>query len=385
LSCPSDEELRSRSSIKWSRTVPGVIAADIAELDFLTAPAVSAALSEAAARSDFGYPDFSAGLSVRVAERFAWRMQERFGWSPTPGRIQLCAQIMQGLSCAVLAYTKPGDWILTHAPTYAPIVHILTQLGRRPLFCPPCSLRDVSDLHEAMDDAWDGKPIPMVILCNPHNPTGRVLDERTLEVFAEFSAAQRGVVFCDEIYQDLVHWPARHCSAGSVPALHERAVIFTSAAKSFSIGGLRCAVGYFGSRELYETYCQLPWHLRNGASLPGMHATVVAWDSGGEWLAALRAQLVRNRAILGSYLDRETALQWQVPDATYLAWLSVRRPTGGGDLPGFLLLKAKVALQAGQSFGPGFAGYARLNFGTSEKRLHEIIRRLEQALSGPPA
>ena len=378
----SEEELRQRTSIKWSRVPPGVIAADIAELDFRAPEPVVSAVRRCADGSDLGYPDYSAGgpgTPARLAEVFCGRMQTRFGWTPDPARVETSGQIMQALCCAVLSYTNPGDTVLTHAPTYRPIAEAIRRLDRRCLTVQVSDIRDVSDWTEATKEA--GIPrVPMVVLCHPHNPTGYVFDSNTLSVLAEFAERNDAVIFSDEIYQDLVYDPAGYRSTGAVAGLNQRTVMFTSAAKSFGIAGLRCAVGYFGSRRLHEDFCRLPWHLRSTASLPGINATIAAWSQCETWLDELRSRLAANREIVTDRLADIPSVRCVTPAATYSCWLDLSDTVAAADPREYLIRAARVSLQAGESFGAEYKGNARLNFGTAPERLAAMLDRLSLAL-----
>jgi cystathionine beta-lyase len=377
---PTDEELRARASLKWSRAAPDEIPADIAELDFDLAPPVTAVLQDGVDRSDFGYPDFVSGTPVLLAEVFADRMERRFGWQPEVGCVELAAQIMQGLCCAILAFTDPGDIVITHAPTYRPILQAIEHLRRQCVTIPVEDLRETAQLEAALEGRRLEGRVRMIVLCQPHNPTGHVFDKRTLEVFGAFVDQRDAILFSDEIHQDFVHGSHEHSAPASVEALSARTITFTSAGKSFNIGGLRCAVGHFGSPQLHAAYSRLPWHLRNGASLPGVQATLAAWQSGDAWLAALQRQLYRNRAIVARSLKDLYSIRGVPPDATYFGWLDLRNSPAADDPRGFFLDKVRLVLQAGMFFGVEFKAFARLNFGTSEARLRTILGRLASAL-----
>lgn len=375
----SEEELRGRTSIKWSRVAAGVIAADIAELDFRAPEPVLAAVRRCADLSDFGYPDYIAGTPARLAEIFCERMRSRFGWTPDPARVETCGQIMQALCCAIMAYTNPGDTVLTHAPTYRPIAEAIERLDRRCVTLPVCDVRDVSDWTDAIR-ASGAQRVSMVVLCHPHNPTGYVFNSNTLTVLAELAENNHAVIFSDEIYQDLVYDPAVYCSTGAVAGLNQRTVMFTSAAKSFGIAGLRCAVGYFGSQRLHEDFCRLPWHLRSTASLPGINATIAAWSQCETWLDALRSRLAINREVVIERMADIPSVRCGRPAATYSCWLDLSGTVAAHDPRDYLTRTARVSLQAGDSFGREYKGNARLNFGTAPERLAVMLDRLTLAL-----
>jgi cysteine-S-conjugate beta-lyase len=380
LISPTDDELRRRSGLKWSRTEPGAIAADIAELDFDVAAPISQVLHYSVAHSDFGYPDFTSGTPLRLKHVYSERTATRFGWRPDPDRVELCAQVAQALCCALMAFTEPGDVVVTHAPTYGPIQHAIELLGRRCVTIPVTDLVDATELEDALRARSVQDRVRMMVLCQPHNPTGHVFDATTLGALGSFAERHDVVVFSDEIHQDLVHSPGRSHSPAATRRLAGRTVAFTSAAKSFNIPGLRCAVGHFGSPGLHAAFTRLPWHLRDGASLPGIAATLAAWESGDEWLGSLRRQLLRNRSILIDRLRELECIHWRPPEATYLAWLDLSGSAAAASPRDFFADKANVHLQPGSAFGDDFGAFARLNFGTSEARLCAILERLASAL-----
>lgn len=369
--------MRAKTSIKWSRVDAGRIPADIAELDFDIAPPIRFALEKVVRRSDFGYPDFSSGTPVRLCEEFGDRMVRRFGWTPATERVEVCAQIMQAFCCALLAFTRPGDVVVTHAPTYRPVLESVASSGRRCVTLPATDLHDAEAIEEAVRAEAPNARVALIYLCQPHNPTGHVFDARSIEALGEFAQRHDAVVFADEVHQDFV-FAAEHPIPAATPAVADRLVTFTSAAKSFNIAGLRCAVGHFGTAELHRRYCALPWHLRSGASLPGIEATRVAWREGDDWLRALRARLRVNRRIAAEVIAASTCVRWDPPAATYLAWLDLGGTAAARNPE--ILRRATVKLQPGIVFGARFKDFARLNLGTSEERLHVILQRLTDAL-----
>ncbi|WP_328665419.1 MalY/PatB family protein [Streptomyces sp. NBC_00328] len=377
----SDEQLRAGPGLKWGRARPEVIPADVAELDFAVAPAIRAALWDAVDRSDLGYPDYTTGAPTQLAELFAHRSEEQWGWRANPAATEVCAQITQALCCAILAFTRPGDQILTHSPTYPPFIEAIRSLGRRPVLVPAGNLSE-----EAVATAWakaaEERDIRMIVLCQPHNPTGHVFDFGTLEEIARLAVGRNAVVFSDEIHADILYAGTEFRSIVSVGAAADRTIVFTSAAKSFNIAGLRCAVGHFGTAELHARFRRLPWHLRSGASALGLAATIAAWESCDEWLEQLRTQLSANRARLLEFLSNFDQVHVRPPAATYLAWIDLRAAGIGPDAGSFLESAGRIALYPGSLFGASLGEFVRLNFGTSAARLEIILERLGDALEG---
>ncbi|QNP68122.1 aminotransferase class I/II-fold pyridoxal phosphate-dependent enzyme [Streptomyces roseirectus] len=377
LTALTDGELRAGRGLKWSRAPAGVIPADIAELDFALAPPIRAVLSSAVERSDVGYPDYTGGAPVRLAELFAERTRRRMGWSPEPARVEVCAQVVQALCCALLAFTRRGDEVLLHSPTYPPFLEAVRSLGRRPLLLP------VRGAGVAQWAAVEGaRRLRLVVLCHPHNPTGHVFGRAALERLAGLAVRSDAVVFADEIHAEIVYPGTEFHSIASVRAAAERTIVFTSAAKSFNIAGLRCAVGHFGGAELHARFRRLPWHLRSGAGALGIAATIAAWESCDDWLDQLREQLGTNRTRVTDFMSHFEQIRFVPPSGTYLAWLDLRATPAASDAHGYFAKTAMIFLQPGSVFGASLEGFVRMNFGTSEERLDSLLERFGRALDG---
>jgi cysteine-S-conjugate beta-lyase len=379
VDCPNDDALRQRSSIKWSRIGPGELPADIAELDFTAAPAIRHALQKTLDLSDFGYPDFTAGAPVALKEVFCRRMNTRFRWTITPDRVELSSQIVQALCCAILTFTQAGDSVLMHAPVYPPFASAVLELKRRLVTMPVLDVASAAEL--ATTFPIPQRPVRLIVLCHPHNPTGHVFSMSTLSALAHYAASEAAIVFSDEIYQDLVFAQNEYSPAAMIPGLGDRMITFTSAAKSFNIGGLRCAVGHFGTESLQRAYTSLPWHLRDGAGHLGIAATIAAWQHGDDWLSAVRRILLNNRQLIAAAVAKLEPVEWIPPSAGFAAWLNFGSWSLPGDPACLLRQRAGVALQSGALFGPSFDRHARLNFGTSPERLSRMLDRITRALT----
>jgi len=370
----TDNELESRQSLKWNRARPGTVPADIAEADFAVAKPILQVLTAAVAHSDLGYPDFDSdrGGPQRLGEVFADRMHNKFNVPADPRRVEVCAQIMQALCCVILVYSQPGDLILVHEPTYPPMARAIGDLNRRPIAVPVPD-RDSGDYAELLESVGS-KRIAIIILCNPHNPTGRLFTASQLGALADLAERHESVIFADEIHHDLTY-ETPHLSIAAIDSAASRSIVFTSAAKSFNIAGLRCAVGHFGSHKLLQEYRKLPWHLRSGASILGIEATIAAWSTCEPWLNEFRALLQRNRLLISEALAASKTI-YTPPEATYFAWLDLKSISGDPDPVHMLGEERNILLQNGASFGQGYSNFARLNFAVPERRLRTILSEI---------
>ena len=376
--------LRRRRGEKWALHGPDVLPAWVAEMDFPLAEPVRRAVEQALELDDLGYP-----LHPRRDELpalFAERMATRFGWRPDAGRVEVIADVVQGIYVAVSQLSAAGEGVVVQTPIYPPFLEAVAETGRRlvenPLVCGAAGARFEIDF-ELLRSRIDATT-RILLLCNPHNPTGRVLERRELEGLAELALAQGLVVVADEIHADLVYPGQRHVPFASLsPEVEERTVTLTSATKAFNIPGLRCALAHFGSSALQHRFLALPRSLRGGLGALGQAATLAAWRVGQPWLDAVLAYLAGNRDLVARFVaDRLPGVGHVPPEASYLAWLDCRALRLEPTPERFFLSQAKVALSAGERFGEPGIGWVRLNFATSRAILGEILERMAKALRG---
>ncbi|WP_246266914.1 MalY/PatB family protein [Nonomuraea typhae] len=357
-----------RDGLKWTRVAPGVIPAWVADMDLPTAPAVVEAL-KARAEGDLGYPTWLDSYQAGpISEAFGERMAARYDWTPDIGHCRTYSDINQALQVFLHIWTKPGDGVALHTPAYHPFLGTLATMDR-PLH--PIQL-------EPDGESW-GCEVPdlsgckVLLLVNPHNPTGRVFTRQELELLAEHAERHDLLVLSDEIHADLTYAPHRHIPFATI--LPDRTVTLTSATKAFNLGGIRCSIAHVGSPAARKALEEQPPFLYGSAGVFGVEATVAAWRHGDAWLEQTLALLDRNRSALAARLP--ATVRYRIPEATYLAWLDVGRP----GLAEVLEREAKVLLNDGALFGPGGDEYVRLNFATTEATLTEILDRLVPALS----
>ena len=376
-----DVELSSltrRPGVKWNRAAPDVLPAWIAEMDFAPAPAVREALVRCA-QEDVGYPAWDGRpeeIPLRAA--FAERMRERYGWVLDPAHVREFTDINQGLQAVLAVATGPGDGVAVHTPTYPPFLATVTSMERR-LISVPYVRRDdgwVFDADRLDRELADGNS-RVLLLVNPHNPTGRVLSRPELEELAELACRHDLLVIADEIHADLVHGSHRHIPFGSLsPEVAARTVTLTSATKAFNVPGVRCAVAHVGAAEVRAALAS-PTHLYGEPNTFGVAATLAAWREGDSWLAQLRPVLERNAELVRAELP--SGIGYTPPQGSFLAWLDCRSLDLPTDPYTFFLEKARVLLNDGRTFGPGGEGFVRLNFGTSPTLLREILDRMRSA------
>jgi cystathionine beta-lyase len=381
LLVPRLDDLRRRRGLKWRLYGEDVLPLWVAEMDVLPPDPVTAAVTDAMALGDTGYPWAPDYLDAVVG--FARR---RWGWAPEPARARLVPNVMLGVSEVLRLVTGPGDAVVVNCPVYPPFYAFVRNLGRRVVEAPLGAEGriDLRSLAEAFDVARRGGGRAAYLLASPHNPTGVVHTEQELTAAGELAAGHGVRVVVDEIHAPLVHAPHRFVPYLSLPVGAVGFSVF-SASKGFNLAGLTSAVAMAGEGAAGDL-AAMPEEVAFGASHVGSIAQAAALREGDEWLDALLGGLERNRHLLhGLLADHLPGVGYRVPEGTYLAWLDLRSLGLGDDPAAFFREHAKVALSAGPGFGTGGAGHARLNFATSPAVLTEAVERMARAVrvSGP--
>lgn len=388
-SVPAPDELRARGGKKWTTHPADVLPMWLADMDFTAPEPVRAVVAEAAAAGAFEYP--AEALYAAVGDAFLDRMVGRFGWEPDPEGTELLADLVQGLVTTVVALTDPGHTVITLTPVYPPFLTAAGVAGRRLV---PVELRREHGFRVdpgALAAAFERSGARVLLLCNPHNPTGRALSADELLAIAEVAHRYDAVVVSDEIHADLVlpaAAPARvaHIPFGSVADdAAARTVTLQSATKAFNLGGMRCGVAHFGSDALHRRFAaRFPARSLGRVTSLSARATATAWRECDPWLAAVTRQLAENRDILARWVARlPERVRWLPPEATYLAWLQLPG-LSEASAAGVLLERGRVAVSAGEDFGgPHLRDHVRLNFATSPDLLATGLSRIGAALENP--
>ncbi|MEO3828818.1 aminotransferase class I/II-fold pyridoxal phosphate-dependent enzyme [Actinomadura sp. B10D3] len=379
----TEAALRGRGGKKWRTYADDVLPMWLADMDFQPAEAVRRAVLETARAGTFTYP-FDAEHRG-VGEAFAARMRTRFGWEARADRTAVIADLVQGLTATVMAYSEPGDGVIVLSPIYPPFVRSVEVSGRKVADVPMVDGPDGFAIDFDLLARQAARPdVRLMLLCHPHNPTGRVFTAEELRHLSEVALEHGVVVVSDEVHADLVYAPHAHTVFSAV-ALDSGATTVTlqSATKTFNLGGLRCAVVHFGSESLRRRFtATFPDRVLGRVSGVSAAATAAAWNEGDEWLGGVLEILELNRRRVFDWVAAHSDVRAHMPEGTYFAWLEFTQlPPGGGSAHEHLLKNARVALQAGEDFAASCPTWARLNFATSPLILAEALGRMEAALT----
>ncbi|WP_315070113.1 aminotransferase class I/II-fold pyridoxal phosphate-dependent enzyme [Actinomyces massiliensis] len=388
------EIMRSRNSLKWSRYDGDVIGAWVAEMDLGTAPAVTAVLRRAVENGCLGYMPTGADRAAR--EAVASFHAQTFGWKVPVGDVSLLPNVLSALEAVIEHHTEPGSAVIVPTPAYMPFLSIPGRHGRECIQVPALHGSGTSgrpdwtldlDRIEAAMAAGGG----LLVLCNPWNPVGRVLEPAELDDVASLSSRYRVPVFADEIHSSLVLDPeAVHTCYGSRSAAEDD-LTFTATAvsKGWNIPGLMCAqlIASGGARASWEASAPSA-HLADEAAPLGAQAVTAALSPEGlEWNRNVRDYIRGNVELVAEALADIEEVRLTEPAGTYLAWLDCSGLSGleraEGMAPArFFRREPGVAMNPGAAFGQGYERFCRLNLATSRGIASQIAQRLVGAIRG---
>ncbi|MHA3026146.1 MULTISPECIES: MalY/PatB family protein [Chromohalobacter] len=371
---------RQYPSQKWQRYADDVLPLWVADMDFVSPPEVVSALQSRVAHGVFGYGRVTDALHETLCEWSA----THYDWSIEPDWQVWVPGVVPALHLAAQAFCSPGQGVMTATPIYPPFLRVAERSGRvaeRVMLAEP----EVAGGPWRLDlEALEAAITPqtrLLLWCHPHNPTGRVWDERELQALGELAERHDLLVVSDELHCDLILDPARkHRPLASLsPALAERTVTLWAPSKTFNIAGLSSACAVIPDPGLRRRFREAAAGLLPDVNVLGMTATQAAYAHGEPWRRELLTTLNANLQCLREHVARWPGVAMSPPEATYLAWLDLRDAGLGASPQRDLLETARVALSDGADFGcPGFA---RLNFGTPTSLLEQALERLDVRLA----
>jgi cysteine-S-conjugate beta-lyase len=373
------ESLRRRQSRKWRAFPSDVLPAFLAEMDFPLAPPVAKAIVDAVAEGDCGYASPSEELG-RALSAFA---RARFDWEIDPSAVLLMPDVMVGITELLRVAARPGDGVVINTPVYPPFFTHIAEAGCRVVEAPLAHASHGYELDlEAVERAF-ASGARVYLLCNPHNPTGRVFSRTELVHIAELAERYDVTVLADEIHSPLVLTGARHVPFLSIgePA-PSRGIALVSASKAWNIPGLKCAQAVVASDAMRKLVGRLPEGLAYQAGNLGVAASIAAYCDGGEWLDQLLGVLDRNRRLMSELLaDRLPGVAYTPPQGGYLAWLDCRGLGLREEPVDVFLARGRVALGPGPKFGSQGVGHVRVTMATTAEILREVVERMRTGLS----
>ena len=381
MSCDLDHVIDRlcTESAKWHAYPQDVLPLWVADMDFACPEPVIQALHERVSHGIFGYPAEPPDLRAVVVD-WIWRS---YNWRVQPEALVFLPGIVVGFNLAIRAVARPGDGILAQTPVYFPILWAPANSG---CHLDTMELTHLPDGSYGVDmDAFVAAITPgtrVFVLCNPHNPVGRVFRRDELEAMA-LACRRHDLVICsDEIHCDLVYGGHRHLPVASLdPDIGQHTITLMAPSKTFNIAGLHSSFAVVENAELRDAFVKARAGLVSGISVLGYVAMLAAYRDGRPWLDALLRYLQSSRDSLAESVTAHLpGIAMCKPEGTFLAWLDCRASRLPKNPKRFFLEKARLALNGGASFGPGGDGFVRLNFGCPRATLAEALDRMAKAM-----
>lgn len=382
MSCNFDQIIDrcGTDSVKWCYYPQDALPLWVADMDFRSPDAVIRALHERVEHGVFGYGVELPELREVVMER----LERLYGWNVKAEELVFLPGVVPGFNLACQALSSPGDGVLVQTPAYPPILSAPANAG-----CSRDEMRlmpDSDGRHLIDFDLFEEtitRRTRVFILCNPHNPVGRVFTQRELERMAEICLRHKVVICSDEIHCDFVYRGHHHIPIGSLSAeVADQTITLLAPSKTFNIAGLHFAVAVVPNGELREKLCAARRGVVGEPDILSCTAALAAYRYGQDWLDQLMGYLQSNRDFTFDFVqERLPGISMSLPEGTYLAWLDCRDAGIPGNLHEFFLQKAKVAVNDGPDYGNGGEGFVRLNFGCPRSTLADALQKMERALN----
>jgi cystathionine beta-lyase len=372
---------RGTGSLKWDRYADrDVIPLWVADMDFQSPPAVMEALGARAAHGVFGYT----APYPAVVDQVLRYLREAHGVAAEADWLYWVPGLVPALNLACRAFAEEGEGVLTCTPVYPPFLSAPLN-GARVLQRAPLQVRRDGSWGfdwKAMEDAADAST-RVFILCNPHNPVGRVYSRDELDRLAAFCDRRNLVLISDEIHCDLILDDGlRHVPTLSLGAdVAARTVTLMSPSKTYNLPGLACAYAIIPNPDLRARLRRTCRGIITEVNAFGYTACLAAYRDGDPWRQALLRYLRENRDELArAVAERMPGVVMAPMEATYLAWLDVRAL--GLERPAEHFVEHGVGLSNGVDFGA--PGFLRVNFGCSRTLLREGMERMVRAVAAAP-
>ena len=377
----TSENIYDPNSIKWNYFERDVLPLWVADMDFLPAPEIVEAL-KVRLETWLGYEGMTG--NPKLLEGIVAHMAG-FGWTGLePKNIWLVSGVVPGMYASVLGLSSAGDEIITQTPIYPPFMSSIKDHNRKMLENKMLILDNkwLIDFENLETLATPGTRVLM--LCNPHNPTGRVFTRSELEKLAAFVLKHHLWVISDELHANLILEPGlKHIPFASLSSeISDRTVTITGPCKTFTTAGLGIGAVISTNTKLLERIQAVTKGLMGHSNIMSETAWLSGLELGMPWLEKTKAYLHANREFLGAYLREHLPdVRCVLPEATYLAWLDMNHYSQVPEMQKFLLETAKVGLNEGTNFGADYTGFVRLNFATSRQVLTQALERIRAALT----
>ncbi len=371
-------ERRGTDSLKWSLYPDDVIPMWVADMDFQSARPVIQAIHQRVEHGIFGYCRPPASLRSAIKRR----LRDLYQWDVLEDEILFVPGIVSALNVAIQTYAAPGDGVLAQPPVYFHFIKDPVHHGRMVDDPPLVRKGNTYEIDFEQFEKSITNRTRVFILCNPHNPVGRVFTRTELEKLAEICLRHRLIICSDEIHCDLLYEGFHHSPIATLdPEVADRTVTLMAPSKTYNVAGLGCGYAIIKNEALRRAWQKTSFGIVPGVEIVGYAAALAALQEGQDWLSQMLVYLQGNRDFLEQYIrEWMPSVHMCKMEATFLAWLDCRETAIRGNPAEFFLREARVGLSNGRDFGVQGDGFVRLNFACPRRRLVEALDRMAAAI-----
>ena len=363
---------------KWkeAETDRQVLPAWIADMDFEVLPEIRQTVHDYAEQLVYGYTYASDGLIEAVQN---WE-ENQHGYTFDKEALVFIEGVVPAISIAIQAYTKEGEAVLINTPVYPPFARSI-KLNNRKLITNSLLVKNglfEIDFEQLEKDLVENA-VKLYLLCNPHNPGGRVWEKEVLEKIGQLCQKHGVLLVADEIHQDLTLFGHKHHPFNTInPDFKDFSIILSSATKTFNIAGTKNSYAVIENPKLRLAF-QKRQLANNHHEISGLGylATETAYRYGKDWLGELKEVIENHINYVVDFFGKKTKIKVMKPQGTYLVWLDFSAyGLSEEDLQRLLKEEAKVILNRGLDFGEEGALHARLNVAMPTSILEEVCQRI---------
>ncbi|WP_293441651.1 MalY/PatB family protein [Planktotalea sp.] len=375
---------RGTHSVKWDamEALYGVPADDgismwVADMDFRPPQCISNAVAKMHEHGVYGYY----GDDAPYREAICWWMKTRHGWEVDPAGIFTTHGLVNGTAMCVDAFTNPGEGVVLFTPVYHAFAKVISAAGRDVV---ECEMSNVNGRYELDFDAYDAQMTgneTMLVLCSPHNPSGRVWSKGELQAVAAFAKRHELILVSDEIHHDLVFDGHTHIPMAKIAGIEDSLVIMTATTKTFNIAGSHSGNVIIADPDLRARFGARMMAMGLSPNSFGLFMAEAAYSpDGASWVDDLVQYLDGNRKVFDAGVNAIPSLKSMDMASTYLAWVDFAN-TGMSreEFTSRVQQNARIAANHGPTFGKGGESFLRFNFATPRARVIEAVERLQMA------
>ena len=353
----------------------------VADMDFATLDEVKNALIEKANYGVFGYSEPKERYFKAINNWF----KVNHNWDIDTSKVVLACGVVLAIAATIRALTKENDAVLICQPVYYPFEETIKVNNRKLVVS---ELKNINNHYEVDFNDFEKKivenDVKLFILCNPHNPVGRVWTREELERIGDICLKHNVFVISDEIHADFTYEGHKHIVFATVKKEFENnCIVCTAPTKTFNLAGLHISNIYIPNDDVRRNYkLEMAKIGYSQSNVMGIIACQAAYESGALWLKELKEYLKSNLDFVRDYINNNLKdISLIEPEGTYLLWLDCRKLNlSNRELHDLINNKAKVWVDDGYVFGEGGSGFIRINIACPKQTLYKALENIRKVL-----